>query len=1026
MMMNSMFECANHDVNNGDDVEIIGNSGQLLSDIKEISKALHLHNTPSKPSVSVVDNRSKSAGKSRNPLHKDKKLISLPLNWKKPLKALTHIGYQKFNCCFNLHVHSIVGLPLSFNGTRLCVHWERKNRIQKTRSSSVFCGAAEFDEALIHACSVYGSNVGSSHSARYISKRFLIYASIVGTPEHDIGKHHVDLTRILPLTLEELRGDKSSGKWTTSFTLAGKAIGATLNVSFSYQVMKDDGLIEFGDDGGSVFSNSINFLYQKLDEGNFHTALADSKQLRPFESQILMESESYQESSKPESDVTEFSIIEQGVETSLEEESLKLDQTKVQTVDVSTVEIINVDEIIKDDDIFVDRNTICHSVDKLCGSCKNGARMDDNKHKCSSSCVNLPYMKVADIAPETNEFLFEEDYMSVKSNYKAHKMEKKPHSLDDITESVAGDFLNMLAMESGSFGSSCDGDPQSPREQLLRQFEKEALTLGNSFSYFDANEEELGTDILSCGDCAVVSDLSLITQAAEEEHARVTRSLIYIRKAEIIEDLETGSLMQQWGLNERDFENSPETWSGGFGSPIELPNEEPSGLPSIGEGLGSFVQTIGGGFLRSMNPSIFRNAKNGGKLFIQASDSVVLPTKMGDDIMEILLHVASDGVEELCNHMFRLMPLQDITGKSLEHIAKNESPERQGSWQQDLFDESPYDYLTNEGMDLDSVGLVAIAPIAINKIETLLIEGLRIQSGMSNEEASSCIHSQYTKMPNFGGRRANLRGFPTLTDGVAKLQLEDSEEIGNNVDGLMGLSMTLDQWLRLDSGTIEGEQILEQNLKILKVHNSNITELDYEGLENATEAKIYDRKQGLLGNHLTVSFVIQLRDPLRNYEPVGVPMMVLTQVERVLQDHNNFLEELEKQMENEATLNETSSKSAVDMNVDNETDRSRFKINEIHLTGVITQTGKRQLWGTATQQQSGFRWLLASGLGNTAKHSSSKSTAIARSSPLLNKKLLNEDILWSISYANNNMRTNGKELAAENVHVRNPDIIFPN
>ncbi|CAL0332201.1 unnamed protein product [Lupinus luteus] len=1019
-----MFECAKQDANNGDDddVEVIGNSGQLLSDIKEISKALYLHDSPSKPSVSVVNNRSKSAGKSRNPLHKEKKLLSLPLNWKKSLKALTHIGYQKFMCCFNLHVHSIEGLPLDFNGMRLCVHSERKNRIQKTSSSSVSCGAAVFDEALRHVCSVYGSSVGSSHSARYDSKRFLIYASIVGAPEHDIGKHHVDLTRILPLTLEELRGDKSSGKWTTSFRLAGRAIGATLNVSFSYQVMKDDGLIDFGDDGGSVFSKSINFLYKKLDERNFHTAPADSKHLRPLESQILLESESYQESSEPESDVTEFSIIEQGVETSLEEESLKLDQTKVQTVDVSTVEIVNVDEIIKDDDIFIDRNTICHSVDKLCGSCTNGATMDDNKHKCDSSCVNLPCMKVVDIAPQIDEFLCQEDYMSVKSNYEAHKMENKSNTLDDITESVAGDFLNMLAMESDSFGLSCDGGPQSPREQLLRQFEKETLASGNSFLYFDANEEELGTDILGCGDCAVVSDLSSITQAAEEEHARASQSLIYRRMAEILEDLETDSLMQQWGLNERDFENSPETWSGGFGSPIELPNEEPSRLPSIGEGLGSFVQTMDGGFLRSMNPSIFRNAKNGGNLFIQASDPVVLPTKMGDDILEILLRVASNGVEELCNHMYRLMPVQDITGRSLERIAKNESPERQGSWQQDLFDEFPYDYLTNGGMDLDSVSLAAIAPIAINKIETLLIEGLRIQSGISNEEAPSYIHPQYTKMPDFGGRRANLRGFPALTDEVAKLQLEDSEEIGNDVDGLMGLSMTLDQWLRLDSGTIEGDQNLEQILKILKVHNSNITELNYEGLENAIEAEMYGRKQGLLGNHLTVSFVIQLRDPLRNYEPVGGPMLVLTQVERVLQDQNDFLEE----MENEATLNETSSKSIVNANVDNETARSRFKINEIHLTGVVTKTGKRQLWGTATQQQSGYRWLLASGLGNTVKQSSSKSTAIARSSPLLNKKLLNEDILWSISYANSSTRTNGKELAAENVHVRNPDIIFPN
>ncbi|KAK7261022.1 hypothetical protein RIF29_27325 [Crotalaria pallida] len=1048
MMMDSMFECGNKDANNGDgdNGEIDGNSGKLLSEIKEISKALYLHNTPPKASFTVVHSRSKSAGKSRNLLHKDKKLLPLGLNWKKPLKALTHIGYQKFNCCFNLHVHSIEGLPLNFNGMSLCVNLERKGNVRKTHATRVFCGAAEFDETLTYTCSVYGNREGSSHSVRFESKRFAIYASIVGAPELDIGTHRLDLTGLLPLTLEELRGDKSSGKWTTSFRLAGKAIGASLHVSFSYQVMKDRLIESVGDEvlqnSGSVFAKSISFLYQKLDEGNIrNSAWVDSEHLGPLESQILLESGSHQESSEYESDDTEFSIIEQGVETSFEGESLKLDQTRIQTVDVSTVEIINVDEIIKDDDICVDKKTICHSVDNICGNCNNEETADDINHKYSSSCVSLPCKKVADTATETSELLCQDGYLSVKSNYKADKMEKKSYSLDDITESVAADFLNMLAMESGSNGSSCDGDPQSPREQLLRQFEKEAA-LGNFAFDFESNEEELLTETLghSGEDYAVDSDLSLIIQAAEEEHARASQSLIYRRRAELLEDLETDSLMQQWGLNERDFENSPETWSGGFGSPIELPDEEssPSALSSIGEGLGSFVHTMGGGFLRSMNPSIFRNAKNGGNLIIHASNSVVLPTKMGNDILEILLHVACDGVEDLCNHVYKLMPLQDITGKSVKHIVldattNNRTPGRQGSRKQDLFEEFPYDYLTDEGMDTDSLCLEAIAPMAVNKIENLLMEGLRIQSGMLKEEAPSYIHPQHTKMPAFGGRSANLGGFPALIEGVAKLQLEDSGEIGNDVGGLMDLSITLDQWLRLDSGIIEVDQNLEQILKILKVHSSNITELDYEGLKNAVEgAKIRGRKQGLLGNHLTMAFVIQLRDPLRNYEPVGVPMLVLTQVERVdihamQQDHFSFLERLEKEVEDDTMLNETSNKSMENTDLDNETPQSRFKISEIHLAGVnAAKTGEKQVWGTATQQQSGFRWLLASGLGSSVKHSSSKSKAIVKSSSLLTKKLLNEDILWSISYAHNNMRTNGKELAAENVHTRNPDIIFPN
>ncbi|KAG4382541.1 hypothetical protein JHK82_039354 [Glycine max] len=1091
MMMKSKFECGNQDAN-VDDGEINMNNGQLLlQDIQEISKALY---APSRPSFSSVHNRSKSAGKTglskpqvaltpgflkEDLLPKDKKLSSA-WNWKKPMKALTHFGGQKFKCCFNLHVHSIEGLPLSFDGIRLCVHWKRKTNILQTCPARVFQGVVEFNETLSHGCSVYVSRTVSGHSVKYESKRFLIYASIVGAPEHDIGIHQVDLTRLLPLTLAELGGDRSSGKWSTSFRLAGKAVGASLNVSFSYQVMKDE-LMEFGGDNLNVFnlvnlkpgrpsstssvmdfspipfhsddmilscetlmnsssslSKSISFLYQKLDEGNIHnSARADSEHFEPLKSHGFTESESPLESNQDEPDDSEFSIIEQQVET-LEGDSLELDQTGNQTVDLSTVDIINVDDIVKEDGIFVDKNTRFDLMDSICTSCVNGTMADDGKHKRSSSCVSITCIKDADMLPETSDFIDQGCYLNVKSNYKSHRMAKKSSSLDFITESIANDFLNMLAMESGSFGSSCNGDPLSPREKLLRQFEEEALVSGNFTFDFNANEEELGTDAVgdSYQDCTVDSDLSLFIQAAEEEHARENHLLMQRRKAKILEDLETDSLMQLWGLNEKDFENSRGTCSGGFGSPIELPNEESSILPSIGHGLGSFVQTMGGGFLRSMSPSLFRNAKNRGNLITQVSNPVVLPAKMGNDILEILQHVTYDGVEELCHHIYKLMPLQDITGKSIEHIvqkatANERASVRQGSWQHDLFEEFPCGYLTEEGMSLDSVSLEAIGPMTVNKIEALLIEGLRIQSGMLYEEAPSYIHPQHAKMPAVGSRRTNWRGFPT-SERIAKLQLEDCGETGNDNDGLMGLSITFDQWLRLDSGIIEGDQNSEQILKILEVHHSKITELDE--LKHAIDwLKSYGRKlghYGLLGNHLTVAFMIQLRDPLRNYEPVGVPMLVLTQVERVCicatpEDDFNFLDEKEKGMDNGALPNETSSKSMEDTNTDDEATKFRFKIKEIHLSGVLSKAGSKQCWGTATQQQSGIRWLLASGITSTAKHSSSTSKAIVLSSPLFAKTLLNEDILWSISCVNSIMGTNSRELPAENVHIRNPDIIFP-
>ncbi|MED6122928.1 hypothetical protein PIB30_044521 [Stylosanthes scabra] len=1050
-MIKSKFECGDQDFDGGGDVgEANCEDGRLLRDIEEISRALYLNKAPSKGLLSSSNSRSKSAERSRvakpkvqfasgfvrDDLFVKEKKLSSAWNWKKPLKALTHIGRQKFHCCFNVHVHSVQGLPSNFNGISLRVYWKRKNSSLQTCPSMVFGGAVEFDESLFHKCSVYGSRIGTSYSVKYDSKRFVIYVSIVGAPEVDLGHHEVDLTRLLPLTLEALRGGNSSGKWTTSFRLAGKAMGASLHVSFSYQVLNDE-LMKFGGSNPNVLnlislepsrpsttdnrdttfwqsesyarelqnrlavpphsedatscnelllnsdsglSKSISLLYQKLEEHNLDDpGWVDSKDLEPIKSRIEHECDG------TESDDTEFSVIEQGVETS-DGNSMKLDLERTKTIDVSTVEIINVDEIIKDDDIVLDKNTRCDPGDNICHSCFNGVISDDSKLKDRSTCANQTSLKAVDTARETsselvvldnldslwpmNEFLDHEQLHSgLNSDYKTHITLKRLHSLDDFTESVANDFLNMLAMESGTFDLSCGGDPQSPREQLLSQFVEEALSSGNFGLYFDANKEELGIDTLGhdSEDRAVDSELSLTILSAEEDHERESQSLLHRRNAKMLEDLETDSLMQQWGLNEEDFRESPGMWSGGFGSPIELPNEESSTLPSIEEGLGSFVETKDGGFLKSMTPSLFRHAKNGGNLIIQASNPLVLPAEMGNDVLEILLHMASDGVEDLCNHIYKLMPLQDITGKSIKRIAWEATTDMSSPRRHEF----PHGYITNQCLDFSSLSLEAVAPMAIGMIEPLLIEGLRIQSGMSTEAAPSSIH-------------------PQQHTGIA------------DVNGLIGLSVTLDQWLRLDSGIIEGD--LEQNSKVLKAHHSKISELDDEVLKKAMErVRIYGSEYRLFGNHITVAFLIQLRDPLRNYEPVGVPMLVLTQVERI----HIFLERQVKGAENETLQNDSN-------DVENSTPEFRFKISEIHLASVTTnEAGKRKLWGTAAQRQSAFRWLRATGLdsSSTAKRSYSKSRAIVRSFPLLSNKLVNEDILWSIS-------------SAENVHTRNPDIIF--
>ncbi|KAK7273675.1 hypothetical protein RIF29_14733 [Crotalaria pallida] len=83
-------------------------------------------------------------------------------------------------------------------------------------------------------CSISGSRSGHHNSAKYEAKHFFLFTSMVGAPELDLGKHRVDLTRLLPLTLEELEEENSSGTWTTSFRLSGAAKGATMNFDNLY------------------------------------------------------------------------------------------------------------------------------------------------------------------------------------------------------------------------------------------------------------------------------------------------------------------------------------------------------------------------------------------------------------------------------------------------------------------------------------------------------------------------------------------------------------------------------------------------------------------------------------------------------------------------------------------------------------------------------------------------------------------------------------------------------------------------
>lgn len=345
--------------------------------------------------------------------------------------------------------------------------------------------------------------------------------------------------------------------------------------------------------------------------------------------------------------------------------------------------------------------------------------------------------------------------------------------------------------------------------------------------------------------------------------------------------------------------------------------------------------------------------------------------------------------------------------------------------------------LSSARLDKDAkyVSLEDLAPLVMDKIEALSIEGLRIQSSMSNEDTPSNVSPQSIgEFSAIEGKRVNFGGAVGL-EGSCGLQLLDVKDNGGgDVDGLMGLSLTLEEWMRLDAGEID--EISERTSKLLAAHHG--TCIDLFGGRSKRRGK--GKNCGLLGNSFTVALMVQLRDPLRKYEPVGIPMLALVQVERVFVTPKskiyNTVSQVRKSNEDDDDDPQPPKMEAggVEVHEDNiheDEQIPQYKITEVHIAGIKTEKGKKKLWGSSSQQQSGSRWLLANGMGKKNKHPLMKSkggnkSSIAAASREITTTVQPGETLWSISSRVYGTRAKWEELAALNPHIRNPNIIFPN
>uniref|UniRef100_A0A0C9QRD3 TSA: Wollemia nobilis Ref_Wollemi_Transcript_12897_4606 transcribed RNA sequence n=1 Tax=Wollemia nobilis TaxID=56998 RepID=A0A0C9QRD3_9CONI len=1008
-------------------------------------------------------------------------------DWK-PLRALAHIGRQRLACEFSLRVHSVEGLAANLNGVNLVTHWRRRDGGVKTRPARVYHGVAEFGETLYHKCSVYGG--GGNQGMRYESKFFELSVSALGLEERELCRHKVDLSRMLPETLggADLSAEERSGSWTTNFKLTAKeARGGVLVVTLGYKILDR----EVGETSSAKISRT-----NVRNPGNPNAL--DRKLVKPTSGV-----DAVKKSAGPMGGSSH--ALKLGLATPRAAADLDLDI-------VERMSNLSLDDACGVDSEKVEANNVASLFDfkprlKFFPPGEGGFPGDDVERKGAEEeednaefnviekgveidnvhleqregdrdCSNVEGedLRVSGIEIEETSMAAEEGGGVLETRTNDSFLEQTVDSKEEETcslDDVAGEFLSMLEQDKSPVPLSSDSDPESPRARLLKQFEREAggdlaLGLGIAKQVEEGPSQSCGPERHGTGGYrpgweSDEDDLELasIVQAAENELQKAAQTIRSKTRAKILEDAETEALMQEWGMNERAFQNSPPNSSGGFGSSISFPFEGPAELPDLAEGFGSLVRTKDGGMLRSMNPLLFCNAKNRGSLIMQVSNPVVVPAELGSNVMDILSNLASFGIEKLTVEAKKIMPLEDITGKTIQQVAldplpsiegsKNRQPTLQASEAEKgshfellqladsrRMDATEYGSGTQSGASkskfsrrantyAEYVSLEDLAPQALEKIEALSIEGLKIQSDMADQDAPSTVNAmsfgEVAAFEGLGAKKKNSLGL----EGTACLQLLDTKEsCTDSSGGILGMAISLDEWMKLDAGIVDEEETSERTSKILAAHHAVCSDLVVEetvkgGKGDKSRRKHSSKRWGFMGNMLTIALLVQLRDPLRNYEPVGPPMIALVQAERIVVPPKPKMGRQVSEKGNSEEVEESQPEGQ------KKEELSQFKITEVHVAGLKPQEeNKKSGWSNSKQQQSGSRWLIASGMGKTAKPALLKSKQGAKTMPPSKVKVKPGDTLWSISARVTGDGGRWKEVAALNPHIRNPDVIFPN
>ncbi|GJS07919.1 protein plastid movement impaired 1 [Tanacetum coccineum] len=322
-------------------------------------------------------------------------------------------------------------------------------------------------------------------------------------------------------------------------------------------------------------------------------------------------------------------------------------------------------------------------------------------------------------------------------------------------------------------------------------------------------------------------------------------------------------------------------------------------IPDLGKGLGCVIQTRNGGYLVSMNP--FDNLvgkKDTPKLAMQISRPMVLVSNASLTGTEMFQQMASLGFEELSTEILSLMPMEELVGKTAEQIA---------------FEGIASTIISGRNKE----GATSSATRAITVVKSMA-------AGMTTgrkERISSGIW--------------NMNEDPLTGDEILAFSLQKIEDMG-----VEALKVQAD----ITKETAPFDVSPSNNSKDNPFTNA-ITLEDW--IKDNSVATSYTEEEPI-----TISVVIQMRDPQRQYEAVGGPLIALIHATSVEAEPNQ---------------------------------EKRFKIASLNVGGLkLRSGGKKNEWDTEKQRLTAIQWLVVYGLGKAGK----KGKRVMVMGP---------DTLWSIS-----------------------------